>query len=623
MAIAALCITGTAADFEPATTAVANMKLGWNLGNTLESNSGDLTNMWIERWTRRTPTDYETAWGQPVATRELITMMKRAGFNAIRVPVTWYPHMEAKFKFAGNSTTWDPNTDPIGTQIDEAWMNRVQEVVDYVIDQGMYCILNVHHDTGASTTAWLVASTENYRQQKATFEAIWTQIANRFKHYGERLIFEGYNEMLDPYDSWCFASYATSARYSSQVATDAYTAINNYAQSFVDAVRATGGNNTQRNLAVCTYGACSGSGTWNQHLQEPLTSMLLPDDTADGHLLFEVHSYLDVANIANTKSTVDQMLSAINSTLGNKAPVIFGEWGSANGTDYTDYRSNMLEYANYFVKRAKQYGFTTFYWMGLSDGADRSVPQFTQPDMVSSITKGYYGDAFDYTARLLGDVNDDGQLSVADVTMLVMHITLGGNVDLEVGDMNRDGELTVSDVTTLVQRIINGEEEEPFTTEPTKAPNAPTTAAGDVVLSVFSDKYGFPINIYPYPGGWYRCEVSETSVGGATVTKAVYDEEATDVWTGQAGFWQTAGKSIAGAKKVCITAFSPDATQLTIEIMHTDGEQKLADIVIPLQNGRWNYLSASIEDLGLTNVGNVSVRAGHSTIWFTDLYFAK
>lgn len=82
-------------EFESATEAVSNMRVGWNLGNTFDSNSGDTQNMWIEHWTDRSPSAYETSWGQPVTKPELIKMMKEAGFNAIRVPVTWYPHMEA------------------------------------------------------------------------------------------------------------------------------------------------------------------------------------------------------------------------------------------------------------------------------------------------------------------------------------------------------------------------------------------------------------------------------------------------------------------------------------------------------------------------------------------------
>ena len=611
-----------AIDFETATDAVANMKVGWNLGNTLDSHSGDLDNMWIERWTQRRPSDYETAWGQPVTKRELIKMMKKAGFNAIRVPVTWYPHMEAKFQFSGNSTTWDPVADPIGTQIQKAWMDRVQEVVDYVINEGMYCILNVHHDTGTYSCSWLKTSSNNYNKNKSTFEAIWTQIANRFKDYGEKLLFEGYNEMLDEDNSWCFATLGSPNGYNATKAADAYNAINNYAQSFVNAVRATGGNNSQRNLVLCTYAAASGSGTWNSHLQDPLKNMNKPNDTATGHIIYEVHSYLQTDNISNCKYTVDQMLRDIKSYLATKGPVIFGEWGTADdGVDYwNDYRENTLEYSKYFVRRAKEYGYATFYWMGLSDGQDRSVPKFTKPDLVNFITKGFYGDSYDYTARKKGDVNNDGEVSVADVTLLVNYILGLGDIDTSVADINEDNAISVSDVTLLVNIILGIYEETP--TEPTAEPNKPTVSASDIVMSVFSDTYGFLNNYIKYPGGWYKCTVTETMVGGATVTKAEYAEDTNDTWTGQAGFWQTAGKSAAGAKKVYLTAFTPDASQLTIEILNSNDE-KVKDIVIPLEKYKWNYLSASVEDLDLSSLGNVSVRAGHSTIWFTDLFFAK
>lgn len=384
-------VTAWATDFETATTAVANMKVGWNLGNTLDSNSGDVNNMWIEKWTSRMPADYEKAWNQPVTKPELFKMFKDAGFNAIRVPVTWYPHMEAKFNL--NGTVWDVANDGIGTKIQEAWMKRVHEVVDYVISQGMYCILNIHHDTGAANTAWLVASENDYAKQKERFEAVWKQIAEEFKDYDEHLLFEGYNEMLDPYDSWCFASFGTSANYNVSVASSAYKAINSYAQSFVDAVRSTGGNNAQRNLIVNTYGACNGSGTWNSHLQDPLKQMALPTDGVSNHLIFEVHSYLDVKNLSTAKSEVNQMISDVKNHLASKgAPVIFGEWGTNTDEGYDNYRSNMLAFARYFVEQAKANNMATFYWMGLSDGEHRSVPEFNQTDLKDAIIKGYYGE---------------------------------------------------------------------------------------------------------------------------------------------------------------------------------------------------------------------------------------
>ena len=386
-----ICNASASDDFESATEAVGNMRVGWNLGNTFDSNSGDTQNMWIERWTDRSPSAYETSWGQPVAKPELIKMMKDAGFNAIRVPVTWYPHMEAKFNLTGN--VWDPTKDDIGTKIQKDWMKRVHEVVDYVISQGMYCILNVHHDTGAASTAWLIADEAEYAKQKERFEAVWQQIAEEFKDYDHHLLFEGYNEMLDIKRSWCFASFAASGQYNAAIAKSAYNAINSYAQSFVNAVRATGGNNSQRNLVVCTYGACDGSGNWNSHLKDPLKNMALPNDKVSDHIIFEVHSYPTVTNLSSVKSEVNNMIKGWKEHLLSKgAPMIVGEWGTSTEGAYDSYRDNLLAFSRYFVEQTKANGIATFHWMGLSDGDSRSVPEFNQSDLKDAIIKGYYGE---------------------------------------------------------------------------------------------------------------------------------------------------------------------------------------------------------------------------------------
>ena len=169
-----------AADFETAKEAVKNMGVGWNLGNTLDAN--DATKSW------NSTAEHETCWGQPVTKPELIKMMKEAGFGAIRVPVTWYQEIDADGK------------------INEAWMNRVKEVVDYVIREGLYCIINVHHDTGADGStfkSWIKADEANYTQNRAKFENIWKQIAQTFKDYDQHLLFEGYNEMLDANNCGC------------------------------------------------------------------------------------------------------------------------------------------------------------------------------------------------------------------------------------------------------------------------------------------------------------------------------------------------------------------------------------------------------------------------------------
>lgn len=385
-------------NFETADEAVGNMRIGWNLGNTLDSNSGSTSNMWIEAWTDKKPENYETAWGQPITTRELIHMFKEAGFNAIRVPVTWYPHYgNVDVKVGPNSNgdwvgTWNIDTWS-GYEIDSQWMARVKEVVDYVIDEGMYCIINVHHDTGDGTTSWIRADENAYEKYKERFETLWTKIAIEFRDYGERLLFEGYNEMLDGYGSWCFASFNAPGNFNAASSQSSYNALNNFAQSFVDAVRATGGNNEERNLVVTTYGACNGLGSWNSHLKDPLTNMKLPNDEAQNHIIFEVHAYFDIVNLSQAKSDIKFMVSALKKNLVKKgAPVIIGEWGSMTDSGNAAYDQNIAEFARYFVEETHKANMVGFYWMTLSDGDDRKVPRWSNETLKEAIVKGYYGD---------------------------------------------------------------------------------------------------------------------------------------------------------------------------------------------------------------------------------------
>lgn len=381
-------------DFESATEAVKNMRLGWNLGNTLDSNSGDTLNMWIEYRTDRSNIAYETAWGQPATKPELFKMFKDAGFNAVRVPVTWYPHMEAEFKrTTDENNIWYPSSDDIGTKIQRKWISRVHEVADFITSLGMYCILNVHHDTGAANTAWLIADEAEFVRQKERYEAMWRQIAEEFKDYDHHLLFEGYNEMLDVKRSWSYASHGTDGGYDAKIAASAYNGINSYAQSFVNTIRATGGNNSTRNLVVCTYGACDGNGSWSPHLKDPLKQMALPKDIVDNHIIFEVHSYPDVKNLATVKREVNEMISDWKEHLISKgAPMIVGEWGTSTEHAYDKYRSNLVAFYRYFIEQTKANGITAFHWMGLSDGEHRSVPEFNQKDLVDAIIKGYYGE---------------------------------------------------------------------------------------------------------------------------------------------------------------------------------------------------------------------------------------
>lgn len=431
MLVASVCSL-QAQSFETATEAVENMGVGWNLGNALEANNNDGKPQGL---------DSETCWGQSYTRPELLKMMKEAGFGAIRVPVTWMNHMDSDGK------------------VDAAWMARVHEVVDYVINQGLYCIVNVHHDTGDGDVHWLHASMTNYNNTKAKYEYLWQQIAEEFKDYDQKLLFEAYNEMLDKYNSWCFASYAAPGNYNATDAADAYKAINSYAQSFVTTVRHTGGNNAKRNLIVNTYGSCDGRGSWNSHLKEPLTEMKYPTDAAGaGHIIFQVHCYPNIAeeksdgtivnrSISSIKNEIDNMISLLKTNLVAKGgPVIIGEWGTSNvdkGAGKTDYdvrRELMFQFVDYFVQKTKANGIGTFYWMGLSDGSNRGLPAFNQPDLAKAILQGYYGS--DYEPKLI--TRDDYK----DIIKEVNYTANWGELNLYAG-----ATLTTADYKGIVLEL--------------------------------------------------------------------------------------------------------------------------------------------------------------------------
>lgn len=312
---------------ESAADAVKNMGAGWNLGNTLDS-YGD----WIGLG--KPVKNYETAWGNPQANEKLIKSLADTGFGAVRVPVTWRQHIDSSGK------------------IDKAWLDRVQEVVDMILDNGMYCIINVHHDTG--TDGWIIASESGYKNAEKKFKKIWEQVAERFKDYDEKLIFECMNETLNDADDWNATDSASAS------------AITKYQQAFVDIVRKSGGNNGERNLVVSPYAASSNMSIIN--------SFKLPEDTVDGHLIMEVHNYdpqgftwknatwttmRDTWGTAQDKKDMENFFSGLSKkakALG--VPAIVGEFSSDN----KDNESERAEHAEYFVKTATKYGIRAFWW---------------------------------------------------------------------------------------------------------------------------------------------------------------------------------------------------------------------------------------------------------------------
>jgi endoglucanase len=194
---------------------VKEMGFGINLGNTFESR-GD----WI---TGSTVTSYETAWGSPIVTEEMIKGYANEGFGVLRIPVTWSNLM-------GEDYTINPD-----------YMARVKEVVDWTLGSGMYVILNIHSD---SLFEKLPTETEESMNK---YKRIWTQVADSFKNYGDHLMLESFNEEGVWPDLWNV--YGTDDTNKEK----AYELLNGLNQAFVDIVRGSGGNNKLRHLLIAGY----------------------------------------------------------------------------------------------------------------------------------------------------------------------------------------------------------------------------------------------------------------------------------------------------------------------------------------------------------------------------------
>lgn len=331
--------------WETASSAVHNMRVGWNLGNSL-----DVHGEWIEKYSEGKPSDYEKGWGNPITTPEMIQKFKEAGFNAIRIPVTWYPHVDSN----GN--------------IKEDWMQRVEEVVNYVLDADMYCILNMHHDTG--NNAWLCADWDNYPAISARYKKLWEQIAARFGKYEGRLLFESFNEMLNEQNQW------------TESHNNGYKATNALVQDFVDVVRQSGGNNRYRNLLVNTYSAA--------HTPLTLNNFIMPTDVVKDRLIAQVHVYTPYAFALDKESPITEFTAAdeqeivrimarLNERFCTKGiPVIIGEFSSEDKNNTPE----RVKHAACMVREAGLYGIVCIKWMGL---LDRKTLEWNEPEILESI----------------------------------------------------------------------------------------------------------------------------------------------------------------------------------------------------------------------------------------------
>lgn len=327
------------------------MKIGLNLYNTMEAYG-----TWFD-WTDDPIETFQTCWGNPLVTADWFNAVKANGFNAVRIPVTWFPHTDENF------------------QVTEKWMNRVEEVVKYGLDAGLYVILNVHHDTNGG---WLDADLSNIDEISAKYVNLWTQIATRFEQYDDHLMFESYNEILDENKQWVNAK------------GDAFIAVNQLAQAFVNTIRGLGGNNGHRNLIVNTY-AANGS-------HDMLDPFVIPTDQIPEHLMVQVHNY-DPADFCRmtkelnddeelpvwTEDYQNELAAELDILIDyyntNHVPIIIGEF-AANDKIAEGERA---KYAEFMVTYCRQKAnISLFYW---NEIVSRTTFQPTYPILMNALLK--------------------------------------------------------------------------------------------------------------------------------------------------------------------------------------------------------------------------------------------
>ncbi len=376
----------------------SKLALGWNMGNQLDA--------FINWDSDRKDFPDETVWGNPKATQATFDGVKKAGFTSVRIPITW-------LRMIGDAPQY---------KIDETWMNRVAEVVGFAEKAGLNVIINTHHDECNNDGHWLDvlgASKDSSKDAaiKAEITAVWTQIAERFKDKGDFLIFESFNEIQDGGWGWSDEFRADPAKQCN--------VLNGWNQTFVDAVRATGGNNATRWLGVPTYAA---NPSFESYFR-------MPSDPA-GHLMLAVHFYDPSEYTIGTQQYSDwghtgaagkkaswgdedhvkETFSNLNTKyVAKNIPVYLGEFGcSMRKKSDTRAWGFYLYYMEYVVKAAKIYGLPAFLWDNGTDGTGQEQHGYinhgtgnyigNSKEVIDLMVKAMFTEKADYT---LQDVYDN------------------------------------------------------------------------------------------------------------------------------------------------------------------------------------------------------------------------
>ena len=413
---------------------VSDMGLGWNLGNTFDSYTAGQT----------TSANYvETLWGNPTVTKELIQSIKAEGFKTIRIPVTWMNCLDSS------------------NNIDSAFMSRVQQVVDYCINEGLYVVLNLHHD-GGENGGWIRNAQNDYTNVSAKYQKIWQQIADNFKDYSDYLVFESMNEVL----------FNTSGN----PTNENYTTLNNLNQLFVDTVRASGSNNEKRHLLIAGYNTDTSMTCDNRftvptdpagrcivsiHYYSPSTFCVATPDSSWG--------YATTWGTAAEQQALDADLDLIKTRFVDAGtPVIIGEYGvlteSANGKD----QSSIVAYLKAVAEGALKRGICPVLWDSGNGGDMRFINRTSKTWNISALDSVYADLAAQYSTgvttpavtsnteensqKVALQTDEDGNLYI-DLSPYVGRLITGVGFTVEGDTFNGNGGVMIgmivySDATT-------------------------------------------------------------------------------------------------------------------------------------------------------------------------------
>ena len=346
----------------------ARLGIGWNLGNHFDAYNNGVSG--------------ETAWGNPKATQATMNKVKAAGFSTVRIPVTWMGHIGAAPDY----------------KIDEKWLNRVAEVVGYAEAAGLNAIVNMHHD-GADSKNWLDIKTAAkdpavHQQILDQVSAMWRQIADKFKDKGDFLIFEAFNEIHD--GGWGWGENRNDGG-------KQYQCLNEWNQAFVDAVRASGGENADRILGIPAY--CT-------NVDIAVQTFVMPEDVVEGRLIMAVHCYdpydytlpatksewghtadeskkVSGNNEADLKRVFEKIY---NNFIKKGIPVYMGEFGCVNRATERE-QAFQQYYLKYYAKLAKTYFVPSIIWDNGVKGAgderhafiDHGTGEYCSPEAKAAI----------------------------------------------------------------------------------------------------------------------------------------------------------------------------------------------------------------------------------------------